>query len=49
MDTPVGKRTFNATSHETLSPEYWGTMVKDAAYPFAVMKDPVALPPSTTN
>jgi branched-chain amino acid transport system substrate-binding protein len=49
MDTPVGKRTFNATSHETLSPEYWGTMVKDAAYPFAVIKDPVALPPSTTN
>jgi branched-chain amino acid transport system substrate-binding protein len=49
MDTPVGKRTFNATSHETLSPEYWGTMVKDAAYPFAVIKNPESLPPSTTN
>ncbi|MGC2415521.1 MAG: ABC transporter substrate-binding protein [Stellaceae bacterium] len=49
FDTPVGKRTFSATTHETLSPEYWGTMVKDAAYPFAVMKDPQLLPPSTTN
>ena len=49
FDTPVGKRTFSATSHETLSPEYWGTMVKDAAYPFAIMKNPESLPPSTTN
>ena len=49
FDTPVGKRTFSATTHETLSPEYWGTMVKDAAYPFAVMQNPVSLPPSTTN
>jgi branched-chain amino acid transport system substrate-binding protein len=49
FDTPVGKRTFSAESHETLSPEYWGTMVKDAAYPFAVMKDPQLLPPSATN
>lgn len=49
FDTPVGKRTFSATSHETLSPEYWGTMVKDAAYPFAVMKNPESLPPSSTN
>jgi branched-chain amino acid transport system substrate-binding protein len=49
FDTPVGKRTFSATTHETLSPEYWGTMVKDAAYPFAVIKDPQSLPPSTTN
>ncbi|HLY46615.1 MAG TPA: ABC transporter substrate-binding protein [Stellaceae bacterium] len=49
FDTPVGKRTFSATSHETLSPEYWGTMVKDAAYPFAVIKNPESLPPSSTN
>lgn len=49
FDTPVGKRTFSATTHETLSPEYWGTMVKDAAYPFAVMQNPVSLPPATTN
>jgi branched-chain amino acid transport system substrate-binding protein len=40
FDTPVGKRTFNPTTHETESGEFWGEMVKDPAYPFAVMKDP---------
>jgi branched-chain amino acid transport system substrate-binding protein len=49
FDTPVGKRTFSVQSHETLSPEYWGTMVKEAAYPFAIMKNPELLPPPTTN
>ena len=49
FDTPVGKRTFSAKSHETLSPEYWGTMVKEAAYPFAVIKNPELLPPPGTN
>ena len=44
FDTPVGKRTFSATSHETLAPEYWGVMTKEAAYPFAVIKDPQLLP-----
>ena len=24
FDTPVGKRTFSAKSHETFAPEYWG-------------------------
>jgi branched-chain amino acid transport system substrate-binding protein len=49
IDTPVGKRTFNAKSHETFSPEFWGVMVKEAAYPFAVMKNPELLPPPETN
>jgi branched-chain amino acid transport system substrate-binding protein len=44
FDTPVGKRTFSAKTHETFAPEYWGVMTKDAAYPFAVMKDPELLP-----
>ena len=44
--TPVGKRTFSVNSHETFSPEFYGVMVKEAAYPFAVMKDPELLPPS---
>jgi branched-chain amino acid transport system substrate-binding protein len=44
FDTPVGKRTFSEKSHETFAPEYWGEMVKDAAYPFAVMKNPELLP-----
>jgi branched-chain amino acid transport system substrate-binding protein len=45
-DTPVGKRTFSVKSHETFSPEYWGVMTKEAAYPFAVIKDPELLPTS---
>ena len=44
FDTPVGKRTFSVKSHETFSPEYWGVMTKEAAYPFAVIKDPELLP-----
>jgi branched-chain amino acid transport system substrate-binding protein len=40
FDTPVGKRTFDGTTHETAMGEYWGQMVKDDRYPFAVMKDP---------
>jgi branched-chain amino acid transport system substrate-binding protein len=47
FDTPVGKRTFSAKSHETFAPEYWGVMVKEAAYPFAVMQNPELLPTST--
>jgi branched-chain amino acid transport system substrate-binding protein len=46
FDTPVGKRTFSVKSHETFAPEYWGTMVKDPNYPFAIMKDPELLPSS---
>jgi branched-chain amino acid transport system substrate-binding protein len=44
FDTPVGKRTFSEKSHETFAPEYWGVMVKDPNYPFAIMKDPELLP-----
>lgn len=40
FDTPIGKLTFNATTHETDMGEYWGLMVKDDHYPFAVMKAP---------
>jgi branched-chain amino acid transport system substrate-binding protein len=46
FDTPVGKRSFSVQSHETFAPEYWGVMVKDASYPFAIIKDPQALPTS---
>ena len=45
-DTPVGKRTFSVKSHETFAPEYYGEMVKEAAYPFAVIKNPEVLPES---
>jgi branched-chain amino acid transport system substrate-binding protein len=49
FDTPVGKRTFSAKSHETFAPEYWGTMTKEAAYPFAIIKNPEMLPPSSAT
>jgi branched-chain amino acid transport system substrate-binding protein len=38
--TPLGPRTFNATSHDADQGEYWGEMVKDTKYPFAVIKNP---------
>jgi len=47
FDTPVGKRTFSRKSHETFAPEYWGAMVKEAAFPFAVMQNPELLPQTT--
>jgi branched-chain amino acid transport system substrate-binding protein len=40
FDTPIGKLTFNEKTHETDMGEFWGQMVKDDRYPFAVMKDP---------
>lgn len=46
FDTPVGPRTFSVKSHETFAPEYWGVMVKDPNYPFAIIKDPQMLPAS---
>jgi branched-chain amino acid transport system substrate-binding protein len=40
FDTPVGRLTFNAKTHETEMGEFWGQMVKDDRYPFATMKNP---------
>jgi branched-chain amino acid transport system substrate-binding protein len=45
-DTPVGERSFSVKSHETFAPEYYGEMVKETAYPFAVIKSPEMLPKS---
>jgi branched-chain amino acid transport system substrate-binding protein len=45
-DTPVGERSFSVKSHETFAPEYYGEMVKEAAYPFAIIKNPEVLPKS---
>ena len=41
--TPVGKRTIDEKTHETLAGEFWSEMVKDPKSPFAVMKTPVYL------
>jgi branched-chain amino acid transport system substrate-binding protein len=40
FDTPIGKLTYNEKTHETDMGEFWGQMVKDDRYPFAIMKDP---------
>src|SRR5215471_15080834 len=40
FDTPIGPLTFDAKTHETAAGEFWGQMVKDDRYPFAIMKDP---------
>jgi branched-chain amino acid transport system substrate-binding protein len=42
FDTPIGKLTFNK-NHETEMGEFWGQMVKDDRYPFAIMKNPTYL------
>jgi branched-chain amino acid transport system substrate-binding protein len=46
FDTPVGERSFSVKSHETFASEYWGVMVKDPDYPFAIIKNPEMLPAS---
>ena len=41
FDTPVGlAQTLRAKDHTADRGEFWGKMVKDPHYPFAVMKDP---------
>jgi len=40
FETPIGKLTFDAKTHETSMGAFWGQMVKDDRYPFAIMKDP---------
>jgi branched-chain amino acid transport system substrate-binding protein len=40
FETPIGKLTFNAKTHETEMGEFWGQMVTDDRYPFAIMKSP---------
>jgi branched-chain amino acid transport system substrate-binding protein len=40
FDTPVGKRTINAKTHESEAGEFWGEMIKDPTHPFAIMKNP---------
>ncbi|HXO01245.1 MAG TPA: ABC transporter substrate-binding protein [Stellaceae bacterium] len=46
FDTPAGKRTIDPKTHETEAGEFWGEMVKDPAYSFAVMKSPTYADPT---
>jgi branched-chain amino acid transport system substrate-binding protein len=40
FDTPTGKLTMDAATHETHATGFWGQMVKVPDYPFAVMSNP---------
>jgi branched-chain amino acid transport system substrate-binding protein len=45
-DTPAGKRTFDPVTHDADAGEFWGLMVKDPAYPYAIIKNPVYYNPA---
>ena len=44
--TPLGPRTYSATTHDADAGEYWGEMVKDPKVPFAVIKNPTYYNPA---
>jgi branched-chain amino acid transport system substrate-binding protein len=44
--TPLGPRSFNATNHDADAGEFWGVMVMDPKYPYAVIKDPTYYNPA---
>jgi branched-chain amino acid transport system substrate-binding protein len=39
IDTPIGPQTLRGKDHSATRSEFWGKMVKDPAYPFAVMEN----------
>jgi branched-chain amino acid transport system substrate-binding protein len=45
-DTPAGKRTFDPKTHDADAGEFWGVMVKDAAYPYAIISSPTYYNPA---
>ena len=46
IDTPIGKQTISAKNHQANRGQFWGKMVKDPKYPFAIMKDPEYIDPT---
>jgi len=45
-ETPLGKRTFDPKTHDADAGEFWGVMVKDAAYPYAIISSPTYYNPA---
>ena len=39
FEAPFGPQTLRAKDHTANRSEYWGKMVKDPKYPFAIMTD----------
>jgi branched-chain amino acid transport system substrate-binding protein len=46
VDTPIGKQTIDPKTQSANRGQFWGKMVKDARYPFAVMEKPVYVDPT---
>jgi branched-chain amino acid transport system substrate-binding protein len=46
VDTPIGKQTINPKSQSANRGQFWGKMVKDSRYPFAVMEKPMYVDPT---
>jgi len=47
VDTPIGKQTIDARTQSANRGQFWGKMVKDPRYPFAVMEKPVYVDPTS--
>lgn len=46
VDTPIGKQTISPKSQSANRGQFWGKMVKDSRYPFAVMEKPMYVDPT---
>ncbi len=46
VDTPIGKQTISPKNHSANRGQFWGKMVKDPRYTFAVMEKPMYLDPT---
>jgi branched-chain amino acid transport system substrate-binding protein len=46
VDTPIGKQTIDPKTQSANRGQFWGKMVKDPRYPFAVMEKPVYVDPT---
>lgn len=46
VDTPIGKQTINPKTHSANRGQFWGRMIKDPRYSFAVMEKPVYIDPT---
>lgn len=46
VDTPIGKQTINPKTHSANRGQFWGKMIKDPRYPFAVMEKPIYVDPT---
>jgi ABC-type branched-subunit amino acid transport system substrate-binding protein len=46
-ETPIGTQTIDATTHDANRGQFWGRMVRDDQYPFAVMSEITYMDPGS--